>query len=150
MRKFRDSASFGKRIEFWIIGEMIKEGLDVYIPLVDDMGIDAIVRKENGSFLEIQIKARSKNVVFGDSGLFAAIKHDGIRENYFFVFYSERMNTTWIMSSAEFIKECNTNKTGKNIGLKTIWLNGKNTKKNKEFTKPQFEKYIVSNLSRLK
>ena len=58
--KFRNLASFGKRIEFWIIGEMIKEGHDVYIPMVDDMGIDAVVRKPNGKFIEVQIKARSK------------------------------------------------------------------------------------------
>ena len=52
--KFRNLASFGKRIEFWIIGEMIKEGHDVYIPMVDDMGIDAVVRKPNGKFIEVQ------------------------------------------------------------------------------------------------
>jgi len=60
MKKFRGSASFGKRIEFSIIGEMLKEGLDVYIPMVDDMGIDAIVRRYTGSFLEIQIKAQTE------------------------------------------------------------------------------------------
>ena len=63
--KFRNLASFGKRIEFWIIGEMIKEGHDVYIPMVDDMDIDAVVRKPNGKFIEVQIKARSKNIIFG-------------------------------------------------------------------------------------
>ena len=81
MKKFRDSASFGKRIEYSIIGEMLKEGLDVYTPMVDDMGIDAIVRKSNGKFLEIQIKARSHDVVFGSSGLFVAHKHNKIRKN---------------------------------------------------------------------
>ena len=33
-KTFRHSAGFGKRIEFWIIGRMLKEGLDVYVPLV--------------------------------------------------------------------------------------------------------------------
>ena len=61
--KFHHSVAFGRRIEFWVIGEMMKEGLDVHIPLVDDMGIDAIVRKEDGSFIEAQIEARSKNVI---------------------------------------------------------------------------------------
>jgi hypothetical protein len=28
-RTFRHSAGFGKRIEFWLIGKMMKEGLDV-------------------------------------------------------------------------------------------------------------------------
>ena len=35
-KTFRNSAAFGKRIEHWIVGRILKEGLDVYIPLVDD------------------------------------------------------------------------------------------------------------------
>jgi hypothetical protein len=38
---------------------MLKEGLDMYIPLIDDFAIDAVIRKQDGSFGEIQIKARS-------------------------------------------------------------------------------------------
>ncbi|MGA9485972.1 MAG: hypothetical protein WBV25_02690 [Methylocella sp.] len=58
--KFRHSAGFGKRMEYWIIGQMLREGLDVYVPLVDDFGIDAVIRKQNNQFIEVQIKARSK------------------------------------------------------------------------------------------
>ena len=148
--KFRNLASFGKRIEFWIIGEMIKEGHDVYIPMVDDMGIDAVVRKPNGKFIEVQIKARSKNVIFGDAGLFAALKHDKVRNNYYFVFYSERMETKWIMSSREFIKDSVMNKTGKNKGKRSIWFNGRNTKQNTEHTHPRFQNYVSTNFNRLK
>ncbi len=60
---FRHSASFGKRIEYWIIGRMLKEGLDVYVPLVDDDAIDAVIRKPDGSFITVQIKARSNDVI---------------------------------------------------------------------------------------
>ena len=59
---FRHSVGFGKRIEYWIIGRMLKEGLDVYVPLVDDDAIDAVVRRKDGSFIMVQIKARSKTV----------------------------------------------------------------------------------------
>lgn len=61
---FRHSAGFGKRIEYWIIGNMLKEGLDVYIPLVDDDAIDAVVRRTDGSFVTVQIKARSRACAF--------------------------------------------------------------------------------------
>lgn len=151
--RFRHSAGFGKRIEFWIIGEMMKEGLDVYIPLVDDMAIDAVVRQVDGKFIEVQIKARSKDVVEGDAALFAAIPHEP-RENYWFVFYSERMDTKWIMTSEEFIAEAHQNKKGKNVGKRSIWFNGK--KKNKEtgkyeeHVKPQFMKYVANDFNRLK
>jgi len=145
---FRHSAAFGKRIEYYIIGLMLKEGLDVYMPLVDDDAIDAVVKKPDGSFVEVQIKARSKDVKFGDAALFAALRHE-YRKNYWFVFYSERLDKTWILSSKEFIKESNQNKTGKNIGIRSIWFNGKNSKEKTEHVKPQFEKYVVEDFSRL-
>ncbi len=59
---FRHSAGFGKRIEYWVIGLMLKEGIDVYVPLVDDDAIDAVIKKHDGTFIEVQIKARSKTV----------------------------------------------------------------------------------------
>jgi hypothetical protein len=30
---FRHSAGFGRRMEYWLIGRMLREGLDVYVPL---------------------------------------------------------------------------------------------------------------------
>lgn len=150
---FRHSAGFGKRIEYWVIGLMLKEGIDVYVPLVDDDAIDAVIKKHDGTFIEVQIKARSKTVQIGDSALFAAIPHD-VRKDYYFVFYSERLNTFWIMSSEEFIKEAVQNKTGKNVGLRSIWFNGKRkdkvTGEYAEHAHERFKKYIVSDFSKFK
>lgn len=147
-KAFRHSAAFGKRIEYYIIGLMLKQGLDVYMPLVDDDAIDAVVKRPDGSFVEVQIKARSKDVVFGDAALFAALKHE-YRPRYWFVFYAERMDKMWILSSREFIRESNQNKSGKNTGSRSIWFNGKNTKDNSEHVKPQFEKYLANNFDRI-
>lgn len=146
---FRHSAGFGKRIEYWIIGNMLKEGLDVYVPMVDDDAVDVVIKKEDGSFISVQIKARSKKVVFGDAALFATIPHEQ-RDDYWFIFYSERMDMMWIMTSEEFIKESVQNKTGKNKGKRSIWFNGKNTKNQTEHCKPQFKKYIAKKFDRLK
>jgi hypothetical protein len=150
---FRHSAGFGKRMEYWIIGQMLREGLDVYIPLVDDDAIDAVIRRTDGSFVTVQVKARSKSVVEGDAALFAAIPHE-LRNDYWFVFYSERMDMMWIMTSEEFIAESVQNKTGKNKGKRSIWFNGrKSDPKTGEVTehcKPQFQKYVAHDFSRLK
>ena len=70
---FRHSAGFGKRMEYHLIGQMLMEGLDVYLPLVDDHGVDCVIKREDGTFIEIQIKARSNDVTEGDAALFAAI-----------------------------------------------------------------------------
>lgn len=144
----RHSAGFGKRIEYYIVGLMLKQGLDVYLPLVDDDAIDAVVKRPDGSFVEVQIKARSKEVIFGDAALFAAMKHEH-RRGYWFVFYSERIDTVWILSSQEFVNEAVQNKSGKNIGKRSIWFNGKNTKANTEHVKPQFQKYVATNFDRI-
>ncbi|MEY2427890.1 MAG: hypothetical protein QOJ40_775 [Verrucomicrobiota bacterium] len=145
---FRHSTAFGKRIGYYIVGLMLKEGLDVYLPLVDDDAIDAVVKRPDGSFAEVQIKARSKECKFGDAALFAALTHE-LRSGYWFVFYSERLDKIWVMSSKEFIEESHQNKTGNNIGVRSIWFNGKNTKGNSEHVKPQFEKYLAGNFDRI-
>ncbi len=149
---FRHSAGFGKRMEHWIIGRMLKEGLDVYLPLVDDDAIDAVIRRPDGTFTTVQIKARSKDVVEGDAALFAAIPHE-LRDNYWFVFYSEKMDMTWLMTSREFIAEAVQNKTGKNKGKRSIWFNGnrmnKETGSREDRCKPQFVKYLAHNFGRL-
>ena len=58
----------------------------------------------------------------------------------------------WIMSSEEFLKECITNKTGKNAGKRTIWFNGNKINKEKgakeEYCYPKYEKYIAKDFSR--
>lgn len=143
---FRHNAGFGKRMEFFVISKMLEQGLDVYIPLVDDFGIDAVIRKSDGTFVEVQIKARSSDVKFGDAALFAALTHE-LRSNYYFVFYSHRMKKTWIMSSQEFIENSVQNKSGKNIGKRSIWFNGKSTKNLLEHPKPQFDKFIHENFN---
>jgi len=131
---------------------MLKEGMDVYIPLVDDHAVDAIVRRSDGSIALIQIKARSRNVVAGDAALFAAIEHEH-RDEYWFVFYSERLDLLWIMTSEEFLNDSVQNKTGKNAGKRSVWFNGKRlnriTGQREEYCKPQWEKYLATDFSRI-
>ena len=178
-RPFRNLSAFGKRIEYWIVGKMLKEGLDVYLPLVDDDAVDAVIKRPDGRFIEIQIKARAESgywyilgfspqqkqwltaqtvpapegVVFGNSGGFAAIKHEW-RPDYWFVFYSERLDTMWIMSSDEFLVEATQNKAGKNVGKRSLWFNGKRKNKDtgepEEYVKEKYKKYVQTDFSRLR
>lgn len=148
---FRHTAGFGKRMEYNLVGKMLMEGLDVYLPLVDDHGVDCIIKKQDGTFIEVQIKARSKEVANGDAALFSAITHEST-PNFYFVFYSERLEKTWILSSEEFLSECVTNKTGKNTGKRSIWFNGSQTDKQtgekKEYAKERYEKYCCTDFAR--
>ncbi len=145
---FRSSAAFGKRIEFYVVGLMLKEGLDVYLPLVDDDAIDAVVKRPDGTFVEVQIKARSSTVAFGSAAQFSSIVHKQ-RSNYWFVFYSDRLDKTWIMSSKEFVKHSVRLKTGGNIGKRSIWFNGTSKTKREEYVKKQFEQFVATDFSRI-
>lgn len=141
---FKHSAGFGKRVEFSIIGKMLMEGLDCYVPLVDDHGVDCVVKKEDSTFIEIQIKARSNEVKLGDGAMFASISHE-LRPNYYFVFVSHRLEKMWIMSSGEFLKESKLIHSGKNAGKRNIKFNGcktnKATGKKEEYMLDKYAKY---------
>ena len=132
---------------------MLKEGIDVFLPLVDDDAIDAIVRRDDGTFGLVQIKARSHEVKFGDAALFADITH-AQRGDYWFVFYSERLDLMWILTSEEFLSLSVQNKTGKNVGKRSIWFNGKRkdpkTGKTVEYCKPQWVQFLATDFSRIR
>jgi hypothetical protein len=53
------SQQTGKLAEFLVFGELIKRKADVYLPIIDT-GIDAVVRREDGTFLDIQVKSTEK------------------------------------------------------------------------------------------
>lgn len=145
---FRNSTAFGKRIEYYVVGLMLKQGLDVYLPLVDDDAIDAVVKRPDGKFVEVQIKARSSTVAYGSAAQFSALVHN-YRPNYWFVFYSERLEKIWILSSKEFVEEAVQTKTGKNVGKRSIWFNGTKAKDKSEHVLPRFEKYLAENFNRI-
>ena len=117
--KFRNSASFGKRQEYTVIAELLRRGFDVYATLVDDQGIDCIVRLNDKKYLDIQIKARSK--MAKQWNFFAAMSFMP-RQNYWFIFYTEMNDTFWILPSKDVCKLSVMNKTGKNKGKRSLSL----------------------------
>jgi hypothetical protein len=149
----RNISGFGKRIEYWIIGLLVKEGIDVYVPFIDYDGTDLLIKKSNGTYIEIQIKATSKTIAVGYSASFGRISYEK-RKNYFFIFYSEKLNIIWILSSDEFLKYSAQYKTGKNIGRRAIEFTGKRKDKKigkyEEYVYERFEKYIAKDFSRFK
>lgn len=66
----RDNCKTGKEFELRFLHELYEYmrvnnvQCDVFQPLVDDNGIDCIIRTNNGEYREIQIKARTKKRPF--------------------------------------------------------------------------------------
>lgn len=46
----------GKIGELHVFGELLRKGVNPYVPLVDREGIDAVIRRRDGSYIELQIK----------------------------------------------------------------------------------------------
>jgi hypothetical protein len=47
----------GKRAEYYVFGELIKRGFDLYLPVLD-IGVDATIRGKDGSaYVELQVKS---------------------------------------------------------------------------------------------
>ena len=100
---FRDKASFGKRQEYRVIAELLARGFDVYKTLVDDQGIDCIIRFDEKRYADVQIKARSNQ---------AATQHrfPGLtftpRANFFYIFFFERTKDYWVIPTMDLERLC--------------------------------------------
>ena len=116
------SQLLGKATEWMVSSVLLAENRELYLPAVDDHGVDLIVRTlhynpeaattapEHYEFQEVQVKSLSTG------GLFAAIRCDNLRPNYWFVFYIMDIDRMWLVNSVDFCQLANPNVKGKNIG----------------------------------
>ena len=135
----RHSAGFGKAIELWVAGLLLKDGFDVFLPLVDDKAVDMILRGEGGRKLDIQIKARSSDCKFGNGGMFHGLAHPDPRDDYYYIFYAGRADAMWLFSSHDLIASATLLKNGR----RNLGLTGRNSKKRREFPKPRYDEFLV-------
>ena len=71
----------GKSAEFYVFSELIRRSADLYLPVIDT-GIDAILRKKDGTYLEIQVKSTEKEDQAGYFNVYDINEHP---EHKFFV-----------------------------------------------------------------
>ncbi|HEV2119897.1 MAG TPA: hypothetical protein VGS11_07335 [Candidatus Bathyarchaeia archaeon] len=146
MGAYRSLASFGKRQEYAAISELLKRSYHVYQILIDDQGIDCVIRKiVNGrpAYVDLQIKARSKDCIPIDAGRIAAFEIKEPRENFLFMFHSEQTGSYWITPSLELVRLASRNKTGKNAGKYHVLLTG--IQSGKAITNPRFDLFRDEN-----
>lgn len=110
-------------MEYVAIADLLRRGFDVFIPLVDDQGIDVVVRGAEGEtpvYADIQIKARSREVK--QPATFSAMSIPDPRPHYYWIFWSAGAQTFWIFPSEDLVREATQNKTGQNAGRYSIVL----------------------------
>ena len=99
----------GKSAEYFVFSELIKRGADVYLPAVD-IGIDAIVRRKDGSYLEIQVKSTQEEEQAGYFNVYDLDQHP--EKNFYIVCVDMNEDNakvkgkpnTWILSAKDFKK----------------------------------------------
>lgn len=114
----------GKSTELLVTSMLLDCNREVYLPVVDDHGVDILVRTKDEEFAkqyayqEVQVKSVSKG------GLFAAFKCNDPRPNYWFVFYVKDIDKMWLINSVDLVKISSrvTKPDAKNFGTYTLDL----------------------------
>lgn len=114
----------GEATEHLVVSKFLAEGREVYLPVVDDHGIDILVKSKSGApdnYQEIQVKSKEAD------GLFAAMKCPNPRPNYWFVFYVKSLDKFWVINSEDFqIIASRNGEDCKHPGLYTLNVTSKN------------------------
>jgi hypothetical protein len=100
--KERSTQNKGKAVEHLFFSMLLKKGYNIYTPLVDAQGVDAIVQLPNGKYIEIQIKSREPDAK--KSYNFANISYIPNRPNYWFAFltWKDDIHTWWLLNGKDF------------------------------------------------
>lgn len=117
-----NSMYFGEATEHLVVSKLLNEDREVYRPVVDDHGIDILVKSKAGAsddYQEIQVKSKASK------GLFAGIKCPKPRRNYWFIFYVKARNEFWLINSVNFVKIASQNKKGLHAGTYSITITSK-------------------------
>ncbi|MFQ5880192.1 MAG: hypothetical protein ACE5IZ_08480 [Dehalococcoidia bacterium] len=91
----------GKRGEYLVLAGLLKRGARVYVPVVDAEGIDAIVRRADGSFVELQVKTASMS---NKCPRWFQVTNLKPRPNFYILGVSLRDGEIWVIPSLVFAK----------------------------------------------
>lgn len=94
----KETQRVGKEGELKVIGELLRRGFNVYLPLIDIGGIDCIIKTDVG-YKEIQIKTREKI----STSLLFDVKEFVPRDTFFIICYNtNEPNAFWVIPSKIF------------------------------------------------
>ncbi len=132
----------GKSAEFFVFSKLMRKGVDLYLPVID-IGVDAILRKGDGKYLEIQIKSTEEDE---QAGCFNADDLDYYDEERYFIVcvdLSRKPPETWILPCGVF-KEYATKPWESKKGWKSYRLdvNARDTQHGNEVRRNLLKEYL--------
>ena len=112
----------GKEGELKVIGELLRQGFDVYLPLVDIGGIDCVIKTDVG-YREIQIKTRESAQI-----ILFQVKEYIPRDNFFIICYNlKEPSAFWVIPSKVYKNESRIVKTKRGNAFRFV-LGDENSK----------------------
>ena len=130
----------GKRAEFLAFGELVKRGADIYLPVIDT-GIDAIIRKQDGTYLQIQVKSTKAPGMAGWFNVYDLDQYKGKRLFIICVDLSKEPPETWILPSEVFQKHAVVWDTKKGWKRYTLGMDSRDTKHGNKPRQELLKKY---------
>ena len=106
----------GKVGELYVFGKLIKMGAMPFLPIADTRGVDAVVQKKDGTYVEIQVKATWPPEQAGYFNVHNLVERDSL----FIVglIYAKPLGVTdetpevWIIPSKKFVKHATLREEG--------------------------------------
>ena len=99
----------GKLGELYVFSKLIERGAMPFLPIADIKGVDAVVRRKDGTYVEIQVKA-----TWGNQAGYFNVRNLAERESLFIVglIMGIEPPEAWILPSKEFIKHATLREKG--------------------------------------
>ena len=139
-RSLKTSQQKGKQAEFLVFGELIRRGADLYLPVIDK-GIDAIIRKEDGSYLQIQVKSTEASEQAGWFNVWDLELYKGRNLFIVCVEMSKEPPEIWVLPSEVFMEYANVSKSKEGCNKYTLGIDSKDTKHGNELRRSLLKEY---------
>jgi len=125
------SSQKGKLAEFLVFRKLVGEGAELYLPTID-IGIDAVIRKKDGTYIEIQVKSTTAKAQAGCFNVYDLEDHD---PKSFYVVCVDMSNDppeTWILQNQYFQKYATITTTKEGWKRYTLDINARDKRYNNE------------------
>jgi hypothetical protein len=136
----RTSQQKGKRAEFIVFGELVKKGANLYLPVID-LGIDAIIKKKDGTFSQIQVKSTEASGQAGWFNIWDLEKYEGKKLFIVCVEMSKEPPEIWVLPSEIFKKYANDSKSKEGWHKYILGIDSKDTKHENKLRRDLLEEY---------
>jgi len=125
------SSQKGKLAELLVFRKLVGDGADLYLPAIDT-GIDAVIRKKDGKYIEIQVKSTTAESQAGCFNIYDLEERDPKKFYIVCVDLSIDPPKTWILQNQIFKDHATITTTKEGWKRYTLDINARDKRHNNE------------------